>query len=726
MFEINLTLNPALVPVFENAEHVATSWQVSTLPHFTNQHFIVSESLKDADSLLTYATVSEIINDNKIFYRVMFHFSDGNYTEWSGTMTQIIDPNFVSTQLLIGTPNVKAYYSYEDDIAGELVIETEPLKLFVGSGSHGSTDWDIEDERKVDVVNSLNDVSNITRFKIGNGVMSDNKIYKIAVRHRLSAGDESDWGTTVFDSSIKAGNMYEITPTSKLVVERPVYFALKINTTQFKAIELILEDDQGNVLYSGVEQPSISPKLIIDEQYTGINYVLKARLKLRDDSYTSVKTISIGKLGGNFLIDIDESIDYLGVYDYKHELATNGITVQSIYELYDGTILLAKADDEHIYRYEFENDQLVEKGIAFTLPVEDNIGIPYFSMIPLYDGSVIVNYASNSNDVRGQFSVFRHYQYNPVKKAFTLSRSMVKEKEWYSTAISSSTFVDEFNNLFYVPAYEVNETFNAVPLSLYKLNATTFTTTKIALPFSKIRHVSVIGLSKTQFLILGGSDQASVVDGHYDWRRTNNKIYLFDIGTMEFTEVGGFTSDVPDTFYNFQGYLRRDGKIALFNSVRNGVTVGDQAIVVLDPTTYTTLFIANDMPDLLPYRTCIVMRSGDILRISAKTKDYQLVYGYISNTKILTSVKQRSGAEVPVSNLIVNAGETIYVENLYAYSTVTINGDGNLVWQDNEDQRTYDKNDLIVTRDTVIEASDYNAKQYGSISVFGSSLTINI
>lgn len=725
MVNVTITLDPAVVPVMPDVSHVATTWQVATLPHFANQYFIGAESFKDEVNLLSFEAQLETVNDNKVYYRVKFHYSNGSFTDWLPYGEKMVDTAIVSTQLTIGTPNIKAIFSYEDNIAGELVINTEPLKIFVGNGTHGSTDWNIEDERKLEVISADMDVVNLTQFKLDGGTIKDNKLYKISVKHRLTNDATSDWGTILFDTSIKGGELFSITPTSKLVVTRPIYFALKINTTQFQAVELILEDADGVVLYSGVEQPSIAPKLIIDPSYAGVRYILKARLKLRDSSYTAVRTISSGVLGGNYLIEIDESINYLGVYDYKHELATNGTTVQSIYELYDGAILLAKANDNNIYRYVIENDALVEKGIAFTIPAEDKVGLPYFSMIPLYDGSVLVNYASNSSNVRGQYSIFRHYQYNPVKKIFTLARTMVKEQEWYSTAISASTFVDEFNNVFYVPAYEVDAKYDSKPLSLYKLNADTFSTTAIPLPFSKVRHVSVIGISKTQFLVLGGSDEASIVNGYYDWRRGNNSIYLYDITTAEFTAVGTLPNEVPDTFYNFQGYLRRDGKVALFNSVRAGQAMGNQAIVIIDPVTFIVTFIHNDMPDLLPYRTSIVLRSGDILRITAKTKDYQYVYGYISNTKTIGNVKQRDGAEPVNAHLVVTSGETIYVENLYAYSTIDIVGNGILIWQDDETQFTFDAKDLIITKNTEMDVADYDAKEYGSITLLD-SLTINV
>lgn len=115
------------------------------MPHFSNQFFITSESLKDPLNLLTYHAEVESANDNVMYYRVRFHYSNGDSSEWSGILEYHVDPNYVTDKLTIRTPNITAAFSYEENPEGELIIETEPFKLFIGSGSHGSTDWDIED-----------------------------------------------------------------------------------------------------------------------------------------------------------------------------------------------------------------------------------------------------------------------------------------------------------------------------------------------------------------------------------------------------------------------------------------------------------------------------------------------------------------------------------------------------------------------------------------------------
>ncbi len=617
MKNVDLTLNPSDVVLPDGTTHLGTSWQIAKYPNFNNKYFIISERLIDRANLTSLSTQVDLLNDDKVHYRFKVHYSNGGSSEWSKPRKLELtpDPGYVPPTV-VATPAVRSYVSYEDNIDGELIIETSPIKFYLGQGTHQSTTYEVLDELE-NVIFSTTDSINLTRVTLNSDMLADDKLYSVSVYHTTTTGKKSEPGKAIVNTFVVAEKYFDIYKTSNLILDRDLYFRLVPKTTKFKSVDISVIDALTETeVASSLDQLSLSPSINVSGLNLANTYKVAARMKLKDDTYTSYTNIFSGIPLENNLVNVVPSFPYLNKFDYRHEINLNGVTVQSVRQLFDGSILLTKQNDNNIYRYTLVSNKLVYQGVAITLPIEDKIGIPYINIVQLYNGNVLINYASNSNALDNQKSVFKLFKFDTVSKKFTELNSLVRDNEWLSTAVSASTFVDTDNNVYYVPANEVDVNGISVLASLHKLDTTTFTVSKVTdLPFDAKRHISITMVDKTKFIVYGGSIDPTLINGINNWYRDNNNIYLYDTVAGTFTNVSSFPVEAENTLYNFQGYLRRDGKIAMFNSVRNGVSVGDQRVIVFNPIDNTTVVTTADYTDNLLYRSSISLTNGDIYRI---------------------------------------------------------------------------------------------------------------
>lgn len=708
------------------SEIIATSWQVANFPYFENKYFIIGESIFDKDNIenITLNMTCDVYG-NKIYYRTKFYFDNGAETEWSDAVTiAALEGQPVEDDVLVATPNVNAAFTYDNNINGELVINTKPIRFFLGTGEHHSTSWDVVNNKNIIVASSLVDTTNLTKFVVPADNIFDGMVYRLNVKHYSTVGVESGTSHTTFSTIIKNGKYFDMSLISNPVVTKPIYSELSLHTTQFAAVELKIEDNNGNVLATSPLQSTLTPFISVDASYTGLAYFLKARLKLKDGTYTAWKTISNGTLQGNYLIEINPSFTYLGKYSYIGTPSLRGATVQFSTQLYDGTVLLTKYGSKTIYQYDVQNGALVNEKEAIVLEAEDNIAIPYINIRALYTGDVLINYASNTSAMTDQRSAFKLFSYNPVSRTFTQKKYSKKETEWLSTGVSGSMFICASNNAYYVPAVEVDDNEQLINLSMYKLNTTSFEFTQIPLPFAAKRHVSVIPLTTTTCLVLGGSVDSSIVNNETIWTRDNNNIYLFNTTDQSFTKVASFPDTIVSSLYNFQGYLRKDGKVILFNSVRSGASVGNQNTIIINPVDYSFTVEQNDMSDGLVYRTTIPLTNGDFIRITSNAEDPQQQYLYVGNSITKDNLVDNTSTEKPLRSLIIGINQELTVEDIGQYSFIAILGTddtntGLLHWQIGDNVQTYNYRDLVVPNSIVMSYDAFNAGNFSSVNIIG-------
>lgn len=721
--QVSIVLDPSIIVDKEGATHTHTTWQVATYPNFAGRFFIKDESLYDQTNLTSFTANVADVKDNRVYYRAKFYYSDKSSSDWTRIIEVIADEQQpLPIKIMMRTPTLNGVFDYSQNIAGELVIHSNEPHFFIGTGTHMSSDWKVVDENEAPIRVSPADTINLTDIRFSGDGIKDNSVYALSVKYNAENDISSDDGVVIFNTMVDSGNYFDMVATSGYLVDLPIYFGMTLKTTQFKAVELKVTDINNVIIAQSAVQESLTPWIVVANSYAGTRYVLSARLTLKNGTTTPWSIIHSGTLGKNYLFEIDTNVVYLEAFDYLQELSLKGLTTHAGYQLVDGSVLLGKVNDNNIYRYAIEDGVLVEKNIAYTLPVEDNITIPYFNILPLYNGNILINYASNTAAATDQRSVFKLFKYNTTTKLLTLLDSIKNETEWLSTAISNSMFTTRDHMVYYVPAREVDENENYVELKLHILNTDSFNTQTRTLPFSAKSFVSMAPVSETEFIVFGGAQEPTLINNEYIWERSNNDVYLYDTVTSQFTLITTIPNTVPVSMYNFQSYLRKDGKVILFNSVRNGDSLPDQRTIIYDVGLKTFTFKNNDLPDGLSYRTSVYLRDGDILRITGNIKDAQVVYRYICNSKTLNQITTRTIVDAVIKALVVNDGETIDIEDITELTKVDILGTGKLNWHTDDVVKVFDKNTLILTHDRVMTINEYTAAQYSNIFVINNAV----
>jgi hypothetical protein len=700
--------------------HTGTSWQVSKDDAFTD-NLLIANSLNDVINLTSY----DVSIDNSIvgtlYVRTMYHFSDSSTSGWSNIVPfDSLQIGLKVSSSAISTPKVSYELDYDGNIEGHLVINASKFQLFTGVGNHESTTWIITDTDGKVVYERKNDKDNLTSFTVDLGEMSLNKIYLIKVQYNSTNKNSSNFGITSFTIYNNDSGIFDITTPFPLVPEQWLYFVLKVFTSKFKTVDIIIRDDLGDIVASNYDQTSKTPRIYTGVLRPNIKYTVQARIKLIDGSVTKYRTVFKSVIKNNQLIEFSDNISYLDAYTYTQPLVLNSTVIQSTSQFYNGTIFGVKNNDTNIYRYVISNKQLLEVGTLLSIVgTKDPLDIPFFNFIPLNSGRLLVDYSLDVNHNKYKKSRFTLYDYNTITHELTEINTVIRENERYSTGMSTSAAVVNHNEVYYVPTLELDSQGNEINLSLKKLNTETMEITIVKpLPFNATRYVSLVSVDTDTILAIGGSNTFETLNDVNVFTRTNNDIWKYKISTDTWTNVGTLPIDISKYIYNFQLYTRRDYKVVIFNASEVGPEVSNQRTILLDTTDYTIVHNDNDHADSMEYLNSIVLRNGDILRVSSNVKDPQKVYTYVSNTYTTTVDIATVDA---TTDLVVNAGQLITIENPYMYNSITIEGttyadSGTLHWIDGNLLRTYTFRDLILTRDRNISEATGD-KKWDSITL---------
>jgi len=726
---VSLDLSGITVTPPTGETHEATSWQLSTFPDFSHKSFVGKTSLFDKDNKTTITLDIDNVRDNAVYFRYALFYSDGTTSGWSDTIKRAADTTQpMIDRVLIETPVCTKTLDYAADTNGALVISIPPISYYSGTGSHDKTEWRVGDKLDTEVFSKVSSTE-LTSVSVPVSYLEDDHSYTVSAKYIDANGNVSGTGLSVFDTQIMNGVYFKVAQLPAGLQEtQKAFFKVLPLTTNFESYDLLLSTITGTKLAEVKGQKTITPSITLPENTGNVPVTVQCKLNFKDGSTTAYTLIYSATVSGFNIINIDKSMVYLGKYSYAGNISLNGITAQSSYQLGDGSIILGKANSSKLFRYTYVNDALVEEGPIFDLGLDSHIVLQYFTLIPLYNGNLLVNYGANTATLEDQHSVFIEFSYNSASKTLTKVNEYSFDQFWLSSAVSSSLVSIFGGGVYFVPAAAVDENEAYVKLSLQKLDMATGTLTSQDLPFEAYKHVTLVPYSATKFLVLGGTQSSTVVNGYFAWSRTNNDIYLYDTATSSFSLLLSLPDTLPIEIYNFQGYLRRDGKVVLFNATRTGLSQGDQKSYVIDLDLKTVTVELNDHTiDILPYRTTIPLNSGDFIRISTNTKDPQFVYTYISNTKTENDLVSNPNPLTPVINLVVNNGEVIDVEDLQLYESVTINGTGVLNWQYNDAVKTFTSADYIITRDTTISSADFNAGGYSDVyKLYNAELTITL
>jgi len=725
MKNIVLKIDAPLLPANADITHVGTSWQVSKSPDFSNRTYFIIESLSDTASLLEYRASINIEDSDTLYLRTKYHYNSNKESNWSKIMS--VKGSQVGLKLsstIVLTPKVTYDITHDISDEGNLILKTSPMELYAGVGKHKSTTWEVTDLDNNIIFKRAEDTDNLLEIVLDLKLINLNKAYVIKAKHHTTTNTDSNFGKNTivnFSGNIK---LFELTTPYELMPEKWFYFDLKLYTNKYMSIDLILEDEFGNILASNYSQTSRSPRIYTGKLKYFRYYTIKARLRLADNKYTGFVRILTSMPKPNLLINIDKEIPYLNKYTFNQEFLLGGETAQSVSEIYTGTVLLAKQGTNAIQRYVIVNNKLQLAGNAFTLDDEfDPLDIPYINIVPVHSGRVLVDYSLDKVDSLYRKSVFKLYDYNAITHEFTELKSVTRPNERFTTGVSTSLAVVNKDYAYYIPNMELTNNVILNDLCIYSIHINTLTITKVTdLPVSLKRNVSMVALDESRLLVFGGASFGTKYSSNNNYNRTNNKVWIYNISTNNWSELIDLPADVPNGINNFQAYTRRDEKIVMFNSSEEGSAIGNQNTLLFDPVTLNFQYIENDQVDNLRYRTTIVLRNGDIFRISNRAVDPQKVYRYVSNTYTNDQLVDNTIID-SITDLVVNEHTTINIESPYRYNTIKVlgtdyNNTGVLRWLNGDKLREFKYRDLIITRDTTITQDIYDAiESYDSITV---------
>ena len=700
---IKLAVDAPVLPGSGSLTHLGTSYEVSRIPDFTIREEVILSISNSAESLLEHRFTYDLQPNESLYVRTMYHFTGGAYSNWSKIIPLQSDQVGIKmSSTIINTPRLTSNIDYSSNLDGILTIETSEMTLFSGAGSHTSTSWVLEDVHGNTKFKRDNDVDNLTSISIGLDLITPGKIYIAKAIHHNATNASSNQGKVIIAPVSTVTSLFNLTTKYPLVKNKWMYFTLTLNTTEFKNIDIVIVDSNGNIVAQNLGQVTRTPRLFTGELIPFNNYTVKARLNLIGDTPTEYKNILSSVIRDNTIVDYNTEVTYLDKLSFNQPLLTGGPTTQVTRELESGFILLAKHNTNMLYNYRLIDNKLVEMGPSVAVG-DHTFGKPVINVIPLYDGRVLVDYTTNGENGVWLDPVFQVFEFNPVTYKLTLSHINTRQDERYSTAVSTSAIAVDDGIVYYIPSrIVVNDVEQPLTMRRYDTNNNTMLP-EIALPFTALSHVSMGTIENGLFYVMGGCADPVTTELNIDtYVRSNDNVYSYDTNTDTWEVVSSIAGIIPNTIYNLQLATRRDYKITIFNGTYTTSSVEDQSTYLFNPHDGTIVDNNNDTLDDLMYNSVISLRGGDIMRLSNRTLDPQTVYTYVSNTIGIDEVTDQTLINV-VNDLIVPIGETITIESPYRYSSITILGDsdtntGTLRWLDGDVVHTFLWNDLLVTR----------------------------
>ena len=746
-------------------EHVSTSWQLSRIPDFNIREEFIAESLEDTVNLLEYRPSLELEENVSVYARVKYHFNNGSESNWIKIIP--INTNQRGIKMsgtVIATPKVSVEFKYNGINFSNLKITSSRYILYSGAGNHVSTDWYIKDINGKVLWSRLGDEKYLYEIVVDSSYVEPNKVYIIEAVYNTDVNVSSLTGKAILNTNINKNNLFRLEMLGDLVPNRDTYFKLWVYTRLHETADLVIKDNNGVTVAEATDLMGNELMINSGDLIPYHKYTILSRLKLNDGGYTAYVKVGDYICKENNIISINPLHNYLEKYNFTQEIQTKGPVVFTTTQLYNNSILTVKHNDNSIYLQSLCDGKLRDMGAVLTIDDFKSImDKSYVNIIPLSDGKILLDYNAirkvdiysdyvsdtirdnmlannidryeydgliivNNHDENENIDVLVHrprfalYEFNPLTNRLNLLKTLTRDDEKYGTSITNSVVQTDTNTIWYTPAFAVDnvDSETEVNIRIKKLDLETLTITEYKyLPVVTKAYPTLFKMNGDVYFT-AGSNEPTVVNHVDSWLRSNDKIYK--MGTSGWIQVGELNSDIPVEMYALAAYIRKAGKVILFNNVTDGAAVGDQRTVTID-TDLNSYISDNDMGDGMLYRNAIQLQNGDFIRISTRTEDPQLVYTYISDTMTSDNLTENDTIDI-ILDLVVPVGNMIQVEDLYRYESVTIEGDseentGELRWLDGDNEYIFHYDDLIVTREMTIEQDLYldNIREYNTITI---------
>lgn len=723
----------------------STDWVITNYPNFQNPSYTVFTSLKDTTNISTLRY--SVPDTTKPYYaRYRFHISspstsDVAITEWSKIIILRPDQTHIipETSALVQTPSISTSVS-----GTNLIITTTPIIMYYGSDTHTKTSWYIKTPTDETVYSEVNSTK-LTSITLPLSILRHDTAYLIQAVQHTKQGLSSLAGEIIYENKISLIETFDIKSVNYVYFNYDNFISFLKKPINYLNCDVIVLDETETIVSSNLAQTNLVPSYNTFTLNLHTIYTVKIRIKLTTGEYSGYKTVWVGRLSNIVKRNIDQYIKYLDKFNNTDTIDLKGQTVQSATESINGDILLTKQFDNKLYRYKHYKGKLSYidtlltinninpkklKQYVNTIILPNNDLLIDYEMIreihtgsPLYttsmndDSNIVV--VSDGADIVKYRPMFEYYSYNIETHKYSMINHIIRDDEMHGTADTNAINIVG-TDIYYIPAKQITSLSDetSVEVKLRKLDLKTMTVTDIsALPVTGIYSYANLNYIKDDTLLFtNGSGlvynvndkNLNTVINQYD--RVNNDIYEYKISTNVFTKIGTMPSTVNLNNYLYQTYLRKDGKIVMFNSVYSGPEVGIQNTILFNPVDNTCVENTNDTPDNLIFRNTIVLQDGDFLRISNLATGTQTVDTYVSDT-YKTNQIVNNVVKTLITDLVVKPGESVAIDYPYRYTTITIQGTsssdtGVLNWIDGDVVRAYHWNDLLMPGPRTIAGTD--------------------
>lgn len=755
----NLQILPDIPELPTGMRVIACSYEVSRSPYFEttsnntrDESAIIVSNLEDTVNINGYwIDIPNLKEDDDIYARYQLHLEitkpDGSKVKadmgWSRPVNMKGDQEgFKVSDVILATP--KLYVNLTNNNSTIRVsVQTSPMEIFVGYGEHTHTTWEITNSDGVTIFSRKKSKDMLTSITIPKEDFQHDEVYIIRCKFHSSTNAESDWGCYILNSGLSFKDLFEVIAPDELIAGKILSTQVILNSARFISVSLILKDKRDTIVTQTLNHLDLYPSIRVPALRAGDIYRLYARLEYEPGKYTEWKLIKTYIAKDNSVFDIDPTKVYIDNYLFVQPIMLPTSKFLYSRELLTGGYVMPRTDEAENF---LGLSYFIFDGGTFRyikdIPGTENTGTQKplsnwsISVIPLYNGEVIICKSEIVRDIdnigQGKL-VFLKYSYDSFNIIFKLEGTATKNRHYGSTGVSGSMLAMLDNSVYYVSAIE-GAPRSKEKLALYKLDTVTMSIDKVAdLPFEAKEFVSLCMLNNEEFLVLGGCNDTSANDPK-DWRRSNDFIYKFKIEDKSFTKVGELTELNIPAWYNLHATILKNGKIAIFNNAEGIGVAEDQSIVIYDPETQLVRKLNNDFADGRIYTKTLMSNTGHVFRISSSLKQPQMIYMYRTSDYVADDLENMDLMPSPAEDLIVPAGTSVTVDNLYRYNKIEIQGSvadgtsGELTVIGPRGIRKYDADTFFVTRSMVLYENTVDAltknKTYKNIFVLdGASIT---
>lgn len=742
---LNILIPNNIVNYNTNLEHIGTRIQVAEQTNMDTGDLLIDKTIKTPDNIMRISLDLEIDIKSNIYVRYALIYrnkTDGTEIQDNFSVISSLhgdQEGYKFSNVIVTTPYVKTEINTSNLNTNYLKVTLEGFQVLLGYGKHKYTTWDFVDDSGKSVFKREKDEDNLTEILIPYDIFDSTKLYLLKAKFITDTNGYSNYGCYVLNNLTTEKLQYDLQPIKPFNIGQSLFYKANYKISNIRNIAIIIKEVLGDVEKEVFRKDDYLPTRSIEIDTSnfseGAVYRLYSYAKINLNGEIVNTTTSLydtfSLIPNNMNIPSVDA-DYPGKYTKLNNLVLGG-TVTVTRELKNGNFIIGKNSSNTFSIYGRYNNTIRDTGLSFELPYGSSTSLynPYVNVLPLYNDNVMINYCIYTDGSNYRTSIWAIYKIDLVTNKPVLLTYKLFTDELFSTSMNSSAVVAKDNSVYYIPArYEkVRGTPDLLPIFKieYKDNDLVRTVIKDVAIENVYRNITMCPsgdqpLNQEEFIILGGTDKEGtpITDGTgnqtgtYQFKLLNRNIYKFKVNKDYSNSSLDVIGSLPGAFnldkYSLSAFLRKDGKIVVFNNSDTGTQYVNSQTFTLDLTkTDSSMYAIDDNESTidLPFRTTVIGNNGDFIRISYTDENMMYVLLYPHNK--LTSYEDDSA--VINKNLVVPIGRVVTIENPYLYDSIVIEGTdddhtGIIKWADQNFIRTLTYKDKIITRDTVVTQAE--------------------